>query len=102
MECTRPPSECGYSLKYSFSKDSNKCIWYAILEGPLLDSSNIKMKDWIRIFTEIELNYTVFDAFVILHDRHHVLYLSTLGFLLEDLGKAVISRNVYLQFQTQS
>ena len=34
--------------------------------NPLLDSSNMEPSDWIRIATEIELNYT-FDAFVILH-----------------------------------
>lgn len=46
--------------------------------------------DWIRIATEIELNYT-FDAFVVLHGTDTMAYTSSaLSFLLEDLGKTVI------------
>ncbi|KIM48771.1 hypothetical protein M413DRAFT_437948 [Hebeloma cylindrosporum] len=69
----------------------SKSIRYAILEwNPLLDSSNIDIEDWIRIATEIELNYT-FDAFVILHGTDTLAYTSSaLSFLLEDLGKTVI------------
>ncbi|KAJ7582990.1 L-asparaginase [Mycena floridula] len=70
---------------------SSRAIRYAVLEwNPLLDSSNIEIDDWIRIATEIELNYT-FDAFVILHGTDTMAYTSSaLSFLLEDLGKTVI------------
>ncbi|KAJ1509434.1 hypothetical protein HMI55_007381, partial [Coelomomyces lativittatus] len=38
-----------------------KRIQYSILEyDPLLDSSNMTMKDWIRLAKDIELNYTLF------------------------------------------
>ncbi|KAI0053866.1 L-asparaginase [Auriscalpium vulgare] len=69
-----------------------KRIRYAVLEwNPLLDSSNIEIEDWIRIATEIELNYALFDAFVILHGTDTMAYTSSaLSFLLEDLGKTVI------------
>ncbi|KAJ3736047.1 L-asparaginase [Lentinula guzmanii] len=69
----------------------SKRIRYAVLEwDPLLDSSNVEMSDWIRIATEIELNYS-FDAFVILHGTDTMSYSSSaLSFLLEDLGKTVI------------
>ncbi|KAF8077724.1 L-asparaginase [Lyophyllum atratum] len=69
----------------------NKSIRYAILEwNPLLDSSNIDIDDWVRIATEIELNYT-FDAFVVLHGTDTMAYSSSaLSFMLEDLGKTVI------------
>ncbi|ESK88051.1 60 kda lysophospholipase-like [Moniliophthora roreri MCA 2997] len=69
-----------------------KCIRYAILEwDSLLDSSNIQIEDWVRIATEIELNYANFDAFVILHGTDTMGYsASALSFLLEDLGKTVI------------
>ncbi|KAF8163531.1 L-asparaginase [Crassisporium funariophilum] len=69
----------------------SKSIRYAILEwNPLLDSSNMDIDDWIRIATEIELNY-VFDAFVVLHGTDTMAYTSSaLSFLLEDLGKTVI------------
>ena len=47
--------------------------------------------DWVRIATEIELNYT-FDAFVILHGTDTMAYTSSaLSFLLEDLGKTVVT-----------
>lgn len=46
--------------------------------------------DWIRIATEIELNYS-FDAFVVLHGTDTMSYSSSaLSFLLEDLGKTVV------------
>ncbi|KAJ7172223.1 L-asparaginase [Mycena filopes] len=69
----------------------SKSIRYAILEwNPLLDSSNIENEDWIRLASEIELNYS-FDAFVILHGTDTMSYTSSaLSFLLEDLGKTVI------------
>ncbi|KAF8484346.1 L-asparaginase [Gautieria morchelliformis] len=58
--------------------------------NPLLDSSNLEPSDWVRLATEIELNYT-FDAFVILHGTDTMAYTSSaLSFLLEDLGKTVI------------
>lgn len=48
------------------------------------------IEDWIRIATEIELNYA-FDAFVVLHGTDTMSYTSSaLSFLLEDLGKTVI------------
>ena len=48
--------------------------------------------DWIRIATEIELNYALFDAFVILHGTDTMAYTaSALSFMLEDLGKTVVS-----------
>ncbi|KAF7338096.1 hypothetical protein MVEN_02034300 [Mycena venus] len=70
---------------------NSKSIRYAILEwNPLLDSSNIETEDWIRLASEIELNYS-FDAFVILHGTDTMAYsASALSFLLEDLGKTVI------------
>ncbi|EMD38081.1 hypothetical protein CERSUDRAFT_113222 [Gelatoporia subvermispora B] len=70
----------------------HKRIRYAVLEWhPLKDSSNIEIYDWIRIATDIELNYSTFDAFVILHGTDTMSYTSSaLSFLLEDLGKTVI------------
>ena len=52
--------------------------------------------DWVRIATEIELNYT-FDAFVILHGTDTMAYTSSaLSFLLEDLGKTVVTTSSLL------
>jgi L-asparaginase/Glu-tRNA(Gln) amidotransferase subunit D len=48
--------------------------------------------DWIRIASEIELNYS-FDAFVILHGTDTMCFTSSaLSFLLEDLGKTVVRK----------
>jgi lysophospholipase len=58
----------------------------------------LPQKDWIRIATEIELNYT-FDAFVILHGTDTMAYTSSaLSFLLEDLGKTVVTAFVSVVF----
>jgi lysophospholipase len=65
---------------------------YAVLEyDPLLDSSNIETKDWLRLAADISLNYKSFDAFVILHGTDTMSYTSSaLSMLLENLGKPVI------------
>ncbi|KAI0351480.1 L-asparaginase [Trametes cingulata] len=71
---------------------NSKRIRYVILEWhPMLDSSNIEIQDWIRIATDIELNYSNFDGFVILHGTDTMSYTSSaLSFMLEDLGKTVV------------
>jgi lysophospholipase len=54
-------------------------------------SLSITISDWVRIANEIDLNYHLFDAFVILHGTDTMCYTSSaLSFLLEDLGKTVV------------
>jgi lysophospholipase len=69
-----------------------KRIRFSILEyDPLMDSSNMTMKDWAKIATDIEVNYHLYDAFLILHGTDTMAYTaSALSFMLEDLGKTVI------------
>jgi lysophospholipase len=69
-----------------------KRIRYAIMEYErLLDSSDMNMEDWVRIATDIEVNYKFFDAFIVLHGTDTMAYTaSALSFLLENLGKTVI------------
>ncbi|KAG0221128.1 hypothetical protein BGX31_010150 [Mortierella sp. GBA43] len=69
-----------------------KRIRYSILEyDPLLDSCNITMTDWIRVAMDIEANYELYDAFIVLHGTDTMAYTaSALSFMLEDLGKTVI------------
>ncbi|OCB84129.1 asparaginase-domain-containing protein [Sanghuangporus baumii] len=88
-ECTLPSL---VTPRTSVHTGNSKRIRYAILEwDPLLDSSNVGTEDWVRIATEIELNYAAFDAFVILHGTDTMAYTSSaLSFMLEDLGKTVI------------
>jgi lysophospholipase len=70
----------------------NKKIRYSILEyDPLLDSSNMTMRDWIQLATDVEVNYELYDAFLILHGTDTMAYTaSALSFMLENLGKSVI------------
>jgi lysophospholipase len=65
---------------------------YSILEyEPLLDSSNMTMLDWIKIATDIEVNYELYDAFLVLHGTDTMSFTaSALSFMLENLGKSVI------------
>ncbi|KAK4704669.1 L-asparaginase, partial [Phenoliferia sp. Uapishka_3] len=76
----------------------------------LIDSAEVELSDWIRMASDIELNYSLFDSFVILHGTDskftsratelRTLILSfplamaysasALSFLLENLGKTVI------------
>lgn len=65
-----------------------KRIRYSILEyDPLLDSCNMTMTDWVRIATDIEANYQLYDAFIVLHGTDTMAYTaSALSFMLEDLG----------------
>ena len=67
-------------------------VTYELLEyDPLMDSSNMSMDDWIKIATDIETNYSDFDAFVVLHGTDTMAYsASALSFMLKDLTKTVI------------
>jgi lysophospholipase len=67
-------------------------VRYAVFEfEELLDSSSIDAKGWTEIAHTIHNNYTLFDAFVILHGTDSLAYTcSALSFMLQDLGKPVI------------
>ena len=59
---------------------------------------SISFVDWIRIATEIEMNYSAFDACVILHGTDTMAYTaSALSFMLEDLGKTVVRAHIILR-----
>jgi 60kDa lysophospholipase len=70
----------------------NRHVRFAVLEfDPLLDSSSINAKGWSKIVKVIEANYTLFDAFVILHGTDSLAYTcSAVSFMLQNLGKPVI------------
>ncbi|PWZ01062.1 asparaginase-domain-containing protein [Testicularia cyperi] len=69
-----------------------KRVRYAVLEyDPLLDSSEMDIPDWIRLASDISLNYQQFDSFIVLHGTDTMAYTaSALSMLLENLGKSVI------------
>jgi L-asparaginase len=58
---------------------------------PLLDSSNISVREWVKIAQDIKDKYDKYDGFVILHGTDTMAYTaSALSFMLEGLGKPVI------------
>ena len=58
---------------------------------PLLDSSNMSIKNWNQMLTDIRDNYNDYDAFIVVHGTDTLAYTaSALSFGLENLGKPVI------------
>ncbi len=65
---------------------------YVIKEyEPLLDSSNITVKEWNQIAADISRYYDQYDGFLIFHGTDTMAYTaSMLAFMLEGLGKPVV------------
>ncbi len=58
---------------------------------PILDSSNMDPKVWIKLAHIIEYNYEEYDGFVVLHGSDTMAYTASgLSFLLENLNKPVV------------
>lgn len=58
---------------------------------PLIDSSNMHPKHWLKLVEIIEKEYNNYDGFVILHGSDTMAYTaSALSFMLENLNKPVI------------
>lgn len=77
---------------FSLPLERGRRILYTIVEYcPLLDSSDMGMKDWCRISNDIQLFYEYFDGFVILHGTDTLSYTAAaLTFMFENLNKPVI------------
>jgi L-asparaginase len=65
---------------------------YTIHEyDPLLDSSNMRPADWVRIGQDIVAHYDAYDGFLVLHGTDTMAYTaSALPFFLQGLRKPVI------------
>lgn len=73
------------------SSEKKRIIYKVLPYTNLKDSSNIGMKDWIKMAADIEKHYFHFDGFVILHGTDTMAYTaSALSFMMENLGKPVI------------
>ena len=58
---------------------------------PLLDSSNMHPSFWVELATLIELNYELYDGFVVLHGSDTMAYTaSAISFMMENLNKPII------------
>lgn len=65
--------------------------WELVEFSPLLDSSDITVKEWNKIGAAIADRYDDFDGFVILHGTDTMAYsASALSFMLENLDKPVV------------
>jgi len=67
-------------------------IRFKVLEfDNLIDSSNIRIEDQIKIATTIRDNYKDYDGFVVCHGTDTMAYTSSyLSFMLENLNKTVV------------
>ena len=72
-------------------KKGRRVVFEVLEYSPLLDSSNMTHKDYVRIANDINTNYEEYSGFVILHGTDTMSYTaSALAFMLECLGKPVI------------
>ncbi|MDD2484383.1 MAG: asparaginase [Eubacteriales bacterium] len=71
---------------------SEEMPYYDLIDyDPLLDSSKISIKEWVKIAHDIEERYHEYDGFVILHGTDTMAYTaSALSFMLDGLDKPVI------------
>ena len=66
-------------------------VWGIVDMDPLLDSSNITVREWNAIGALIADHYTEYDGFVVLHGTDTMAYTaSALSFMLRGNGKPVI------------
>lgn len=73
--------------------------WDLVELDPLLDSSNMTVREWNIIVGEIEKRYYDYDGFVVLHGTDTMAYTaSALSFMLENLGKPVILTGSQIPF----
>lgn len=68
-----------------------RTVFQIIDYEPLLDSSNMTHVDWVRIASDIDAQYSEWDAFVVLHGTDTMAFTcSALSFMLQNLGKTVV------------
>lgn len=65
--------------------------WDVVEFDPLLDSSDVAVREWNQMGRAIAERYDDYDGFVILHGTDTMAYsASALAFMLENLAKPVI------------
>ena len=86
-----PNSFLGVLKEYRELDHADMPEWDLIEFSPLLDSSNIAVKEWNKMAEAIEENYDKYDGFVVLHGTDTMAYsASALSFMLENLEKPVV------------
>lgn len=72
-------------------KSDGAPLWDLHEMSPLLDSSDITLKEWNKIASVIYENYSLYDGFVVLHGTDTMAYTaSALSFILHGLDKPVV------------
>ena len=95
------PSEKGYVPSSGAFLDLLRAIpdlywadmprWDVVEFDPLLDSSDITVREWNQIGRAIAARYDDYDGFVVLHGTDTMAYsASAISFMLENLSKPVI------------
>ena len=95
------PSEKGYVPSSGAFLDLLRAIpdlywvdmpkWDVVEFDPLLDSSDITVREWNQIGAAIAERYSAYDGFVVLHGTDTMAYsASAISFMLENLSKPVI------------
>ena len=80
-------------------KDPSLPEWDMVELSPLLDSSNMTVREWNIIAEEIEKRYDDYCGFVVLHGTDTMAYTaSALSFMLENLSKPVILTGSQIPF----
>ena len=96
------PSEKGYIPSSGAFLDLLRAIpdlywqdmpdWDVVEFDPLLDSSDITVREWNQIGRAIAERYEAYDGFVVLHGTDTMAYsASAISFMLENLSKPVLS-----------
>eukprot|EP00301_Raphidiophrys_heterophryoidea_P020800 c5399_g1_i1.p1 GENE.c5399_g1_i1~~c5399_g1_i1.p1 ORF type:complete len:671 (+),score=149.68 c5399_g1_i1:88-2013(+) len=87
-----PPEQVRPDILVTPPSAFDRRVVYHIMEyEPLVDSSNMDMKDWKRIASDIHRHYQEYEAFVVLHGTDTMAYTaSALSFMFENLGKTII------------
>ncbi|KAG2388491.1 hypothetical protein C9374_000655 [Naegleria lovaniensis] len=78
---------------FSTPRSDDGCVaLYQLLEfDPILDSSNMGYKDWVKIAQCISDHYGDYDCFIVLHGTDTMCYTaSALSFMFRHLAKSVI------------
>ncbi len=94
-------TECGYApIEGAISEAARAIsdmqredfpIWSLYEMSPLLDSSDMTVKDWNEIASVIYSNYGDYDGFVVLHGTDTMAYTAAaLSFILDGLDKPVV------------
>ncbi len=86
------PGFLGESISALADMKSDKApLWDLYEMTPLLDSSDITVKEWNKIAAVISDNYNAYDGFVVLHGTDTMAYTaSALSFILDGLDKPVV------------